>query len=137
MLALVSENSAAFAQIGDGAIVIRDGEDYRVVFWPEPGEYANETDFLTDERFADLVRMETIPNSIVEVAAFTDGLQRLSLDYAAQGPYQGFFRPAFDALRSTVDTELLQQPFRDFLDSPRINERTDDDKTLVLALRRP
>ena len=32
--------------------------------------------------------------------------------------------------------ETLAEPFRAFLDSPRVNGRTDDDKTLLLAVRR-
>jgi len=27
------------------------------------------------------------------------------------------------------------EPYRAFLDSPQVNERTDDDKTLVIAVR--
>jgi hypothetical protein len=136
MLCILNETVAAFAQIGDGAIVVRDEDGFRTVFWPEPGEYANATDFLTDERFADLIRFETIQSPVCEVAAFTDGLQRLSLDYSTQTPFSGFFRPAFEVLRGAVDPESLLGPFRDFLESPRVNERTDDDKTLILALRR-
>jgi hypothetical protein len=137
MLCVADANSAAFAQVGDGAIVIRDGDDYRTVFWPEPAEYANATDFLTDDGFANVLRFEMIAQPVNEVAAFTDGLQRLALDYAGRAPFSGFFRPAFDSLRSASDAESLLAPLRDFLDSPRVNARTDDDKTLVLALRRP
>jgi hypothetical protein len=136
LLAVVGRTSAAFAQLGDGAIVIGQGQHHRVVFWPEPAEYANATDFLTDDRFADLIRFETVTDPIVEVAAFTDGLQRLALDFTARAAYPAFFRPLFNELRTAADPESLAEPFRQFLDSDRVNERTDDDKTLVLAVRR-
>jgi hypothetical protein len=137
LLALVGPASAAFAQLGDGAIVIRQGEDYRTIFWPEPAEYANATDFLTDDSFPDMLRHETVAESIAEVAALTDGLQRLALDFTARTTHPAFFRPLFNELRTATDPELLAEPFRKFLDSDRVNERTDDDKTLVLAVRQP
>jgi hypothetical protein len=41
----------------------------------------------------------------------------------------------FKALRSTDDYGALAGPLRAFLDSPQVNARTDDDKTLILATR--
>jgi hypothetical protein len=137
LLAVVGPASAVFAQLGDGAIVFGQGQDYRVAFWPEPAEYANATDFLTDDSFGDLMRFETVTDSIVEVAAFTDGLQRLALDFTARTAYPAFFRPIFNELRIATDNDSLLEPFRKFLDSERVNERTDDDKTLILAVRHP
>jgi hypothetical protein len=137
MFAVLGPRSAAFAQLGDGAIVVGQGDNYRAVFWPEPAEYANTTDFLTDDRFADFIRFETIADPIFEVAALTDGLQRVALDFTARAAYPAFFRPLFNELRTAPNPELLVEPFRNFLDSQRVNERTDDDKTLVLAVRRP
>lgn len=136
LLALVGPTSAAFAQLGDGAIVFGQDQGFRVVFWPEPAEYANATDFLTDDSFADLIQYETVTDTIVEVAVLTDGLQRVALDYTARVAYTGFFRPLFNELRKATDTESLAEPFRKFLNSDRVNERTDDDKTLVIAFRR-
>lgn len=135
LLAVAGPSSAAFAQLGDGAIVCGQGEGYRVAFWPEPAEYANVTDFLTDDSFGDLLRFEAVTESIVDVAAFSDGLQRLALDFTARTAHPGFFRPLFHALRSAANPESLLGPLRAFLDSDRVNERTDDDKTLVLAVR--
>lgn len=136
LLAVVGPVSAVFAQLGDGAIVIGSGPDYRTVFWPEPVEYANATDFLTDDRFAEVIQIETSSARITELAMLTDGLQRLALDFTARAPHQEFFRPFFQRLHSEPDAETLLEPLRHFLDSPRVNERTDDDKTLVLAVRR-
>lgn len=135
LLAIVDRDAAAFAQLGDGAFVIARGDRYDPVVWPQEGEYANTTNFLTDEDFADSLETVFFHESIREFAAFTDGLQRLALDYAHRTGHAGFFRPLFQRLNSTATVEELLPPFRQFLDSPRINERTDDDKTLVLATR--
>ncbi len=136
LLAVVGPESAVFAQLGDGAIVIGPDPGYRAVFWPEPTEYANTTDFLTDDRFAEFIRFETISERITELAMLTDGMQRLALDFTARSPHLEFFSPLFRHLRAEPDPEQLIEPFRQFLDSPRVNERTDDDKTLVLTARR-
>ncbi len=136
LLAVVGPASATLAQLGDGAIVIGHGQDHRVVFWPEPAEYANATDFLTDDQFADFIRVEMVRDPIVEVAAFTDGLQRLALDFTTRTAYRPFFCPLFNELRTAADPATLAEPLRKFLDSDRVNERTDDDKTLILAVRR-
>ena len=46
--ALVGDASAAFLQVGDGAIVTAfPAASPEVVFWPEQGEYANTTYFVT------------------------------------------------------------------------------------------
>ncbi len=132
LLTVVGPDAAAFAQVGDGAIVVGD----RVVSWPEPAEYANATDFLTDDDFPARLRFETTDGPTDELAVLTDGLQRLALDFAARTPHAAFFRPLFDALRTATDPKALVEPLRAFLDSPRVNARTDDDKTLVIAVRR-
>jgi hypothetical protein len=136
LVAVAGPAGAAFAQVGDGAIVLGTGGDYRVAIWPEASEYANETDFLTDDRFADRFRF-VATGPIDELAVLTDGLQRLALDYATKSPHAPFFTPLFARLRAEPDPEALFAPLRDFLGSPRVNARTDDDKTLVLAVRRP
>ena len=131
LLAVVGPAAAGFAQVGDGAIVVGN----RVVFWPEPAEYANATDFLTDDDFPARLRFEATDGPTDEVAVTTDGLQRLALDFAAKAPHAAFFRPLFDALKSATDPESLVEPYRTFLESPRVSARTDDDKTLVIAVR--
>lgn len=135
LVAVVDRDAAAFAQLGDGAFVIAREDRFEPVVWPQEGEYANTTNFLTDEDFVDSVEIVFFKEPILEFAAFTDGLQRLALDYANRTGHAGFFRPLFQRLKSAATVEELLPPFRQFLDSPRINDRTDDDKTLVLATR--
>lgn len=58
LTAIVGHEGSAFAQIGDGAIIVGAGEMYEPVFWPQSGEYANTTNFLTDNKFAERVAFE-------------------------------------------------------------------------------
>lgn len=137
LVAVIGPEAAFFAQVGDGAIVIDTEDEHRTVFWPESGEYANMTHFLTEEHYAETTQVETIPRRIGELAVLTDGLQRLALDFETRRPHPDFFQPMFATLRDSTQPQALAEPFRQFLDSPRVNERTDDDKTLVLAIRSP
>ena len=140
LLAVVDESDSAFVQIGDGAIVRMDGGEYRPVFWPQSGEYANTTHFVTEADFAHHLKVFLRPadrDGFNELALLTDGLQRLALDYDARIGHGPFFFPLFQTLRRATDAMELGQPLRLFLDSPLINDRSDDDKTLILATRVP
>lgn len=143
LAALVSDTHAAFVQVGDGAIVMRPrGDDWCHVFWPQHGEYINTTVFITDptalSRFEFCVRADLID----EVAAFTDGIEALVLHYATQTVHSPFFDGVFPAVRALVipgHDQALSDKLAQYLDSPAICDRTDDDKTLLLAsrLKRP
>jgi len=134
---LVYRNSGVCLQIGDGAIVTSaDGSIYRTVFWPQSGEYINTTNFLTDECMPEKIAFTRYDDGTVnECAVFTDGLERLALHFATQSVHEAFFQPLFATLRCCADVAQLELPLRTFLDSSPVNERTDDDKSLVLATR--
>ncbi len=134
LFAVVGRQGAAFGQLGDGAIIIGRPEGYEHVFWPQSGEYINTTYFVTDARFADRLEFCWHDQPPDEVALLTDGLQMLALDYARQRVHSPFFAPMFVSLRAG-DPAVLEGPMRSFLESPTLAERTDDDKTLVLATR--
>lgn len=136
LLAVLGPTEAALAQLGDGAIVYSHKEDIKIAFWPESGEYANATDFLTDESFDRLIQVQILSEPISQIAIITDGLQRLALDFATRTAFPGFFVPLFRDVHDASDAESLRIPLREFLESRRVNQRTDDDKTLVLAVRR-
>jgi Protein phosphatase 2C len=136
LLVVVAAPDATLAgQIGDGAIVVDDGE-LRAVTWPQQGEYANTTHFLVqDDALDHLVTAETGPAR--RIAAFSDGLQNLALQYETKSPYEPFFAPFFAYLETAPKTDAeVEDELRAYLDSPSVNARTDDDKSLVLAVRR-
>jgi hypothetical protein len=133
--AIAGNGRAIFFQIGDGAIVAGTAEEYQVIFWPEQGEYANTTYFITDEQFAEHLHV-TRSEAPDEIALFTDGLQTLVLSFAQKKAHAGFFRPLFEALRNDkgdAPTGFSAQ-LETFLARDDISARSDDDKTLVLAL---
>jgi hypothetical protein len=136
---IISSSAAAFFQIGDGAVVYSaqlPGE-YSLGFWPDRGEYENTTYFATQATFIEQLNFSLVENQVQEIALLSDGLQRLALDYQTQRPHQQFFRGFFPAIKKAAVSELprLERQLIEYLDSSRINERTDDDKTLLLAVR--
>lgn len=139
LAALIGQNHAVFFQIGDGSIVVCDAEEqsYGHVFWPERGEYENATFFATDRRFAANLRFASVCRNVVELAMFSDGLQRLALDFQKTMPHEPFFRGVFPPVRkaSPENAGQLAEGLSSFLGSARVNQRTDDDKTLILATR--
>lgn len=134
---VVGPTRAMYFQIGDGAIVARHDGALAPVFWPESGEYANMTYFVTDATASEHLRVEN-REATDEIALFTDGLQRLALVFATETAHEPFFEPMFKILRVSQDdrTDELCAALGRFLGSDAINERTDDDKTLILATRR-
>lgn len=139
LAAAVGPDCAAFCQIGDGAIVIGEEEDnYRWIFWPDRGEYENVTFFATEPEAIDHLQFELAERKIDEIALLSDGLQRLALHYQTKTAHAAFFKPMLAALREAPEgaLESLSTQLEAYLSSPSVNERTDDDKTLILASRR-
>lgn len=134
-VAIVAEEQSRFFQIGDGAIILKSNGTYGVVFWPQSGEYANSTYFLTSEDFRGHLEFLASTNDISDVALFTDGIERLALQFEQKTPHAPFFSPLFDALRSSTGHERLSDDLRRFLQSDSIRARSDDDTTLILASR--
>lgn len=135
LAAILGRDYAACLQIGDGAIVIAEGSDYQPVFWPQSGEFANTTYFVTDETALEQLQFTLFEKPIDEIAIFSDGMQMLTLQYSTKTAHAPFFRPMFARLRQECpgESEPLTQELEEFLHSSAINDRTDDDKTLVLA----
>ena len=143
--AVVGQDRAVFFQVGDGAIVVSnraEPDDYGWVFWPQHGEFANETNFITQDNALEVLEFELEERCVDEVAMFTDGIERLVLDLQEKTAHAPFFRTLFGWLIKTepvaVSEEIpASEVVSHYLGSKQINDRTDDDKTLILASRRP
>jgi serine/threonine protein phosphatase PrpC len=136
---VAGQSHTACLQVGDGVIVVADSEQgaYGHVFWPDRGEYANTTHFVTEDQAVEHLQFAVVQRQIVEAALLTDGLQDVALDYHEHAAHEPFFRGLFAPLKTAEEgrCDELSRSLREFLSSHRVNEKTDDDKTLVLASR--
>lgn len=85
-------------QIGDGGIVVDVGNGLEVPITPMAGEYANMTNFVTDENAIDVLAVAALPTRPEKVAVFSDGIQRLALNMATNTAHAPFFGPFFTVL---------------------------------------
>jgi hypothetical protein len=140
--AIVGNDAAAFAQIGDGAIVVSHGaaDGWSWVFWPQHGEYANQTVFVLSANAADAMEFNLAPRRIDEFAIFSDGIERMVLHGATKAVNDSFFDQMFVPVRASTARGLdqkLSEKLKAYLGSVVVNARTNDDKTLLMATRRP
>jgi hypothetical protein len=139
VIAISDGASTITAHVGDGAVVARfaPSRDWIALSWPEQGEYASMTRFLTEEGSISL-RIARHDGLIDRLAVMTDGLERLALDFRACVPHAAFLEPMaapLAARRIGGHDRDLSRALYAYLGGERVNERTDDDKTLVLAAR--
>lgn len=138
--AVVGMDAAMFLQVGDGVIVVSprfEVDEYSWVFWPQRGEYANETIFATEERALKTFEHDLLETTIDEICLLTDGLQQVALHMESKTAFGPFFQPLFATVRTAPVgfSSALSEGLNNWLSSPRVEERTNDDKTIVLATR--
>jgi hypothetical protein len=121
------------SQIGDGAIVFRESHgELRGLTAPQSGEYVNTTTFLVSPDAFKTVQHQVWRGPYSEIAAFTDGLQRLALSMPKAVPHAPFFAPLFDFVEK-ADSRRAIDELDAFLRSEKVTARADDDLTLFLA----
>lgn len=121
--------------VGDGGCVARnDKNDWIVPSWPSQGEYASTTFFVTDDPFPNLKVTISI-GRYKEIAIFSDGIERLALNFATTSAFSPFFDQMFYAFESTIPgrDRASSRGLKAYLDGTTVTDRTDDDKTLILA----
>ena len=134
ILVIATPTIVAVAQIGDGAVVIKDGQgSLFTLSAPQQGEYINETTFLISDHAVEKAQFKVWQGEIDHLAVFSDGLQLLALEMPDGSPFEPFFKPLFHFVTEAPDEEEARQQLAKFLSSDRVTQRTDDDVTLFLA----
>jgi hypothetical protein len=120
-------------QIGDGFILIKPvGGKYELLFQPDKGEYINETTFVTSTNAVAEMQIRILAEPVEFICASTDGVEKVAINYADWQPFSPFFEPLEQYLQTTV--QPLEEDLKEFLEREDLNNRTTDDKTLLLAL---
>lgn len=132
---VVTPEEAVTLHIGDSAIVGRKGGEWEVLCWPENGEYASSTYFVTDDPKP---RLNIIrhPREHSAFALFSDGVGELALSHLERTAHTRFFDPMIrpiDVASGEGRLVELSAKLATYLAGPSVCERTDDDKTLILV----
>lgn len=138
-LGLISSDQGTLAfQVGDGGIVLDTGGGLELAITPMNGQYANMTNFVTDENAIDHLASRSYAGRVERAAVFSDGVQMLAINMADNTPHAPFFTPFFEVLAQVDETKRshLEPALVRFLNSNPVNERTDDDKSMVIAVWR-
>lgn len=134
-LLVVRDGELMAHQVGDSSIVGRADGEWEAICWPDSGEFASTTYFVTDDPQVRLnsVRARSAHDGF---AVFSDGIETIALEQAELRPHAGFFGPMIrpiDGADGTGRLGDLSGALGRYLDGPAVCERTDDDKTLVLV----
>jgi hypothetical protein len=70
------------------------------------------------------------------ICAATDGLESVAIRRADWTPFPPFFKPLEAFMEETPNPSEDDGYLVDFLTSERLNQRTDDDKAVLLCLHR-
>lgn len=143
LCAALSDQGLAVAQLGDGIAAAFSptadpqlSGDWFLAAEPQRGEYANETYFLSQSDALQNLEVRVYSEPVRALALMTDGLLRLVLG-GDHRPHVPFFQPLLTFGVEVDDEAHGSGLLADFLASERVCARTDDDKTVVLALRLP
>jgi hypothetical protein len=131
--AVLTTKNALLVQVGDGAWVGSTQGTLTCLTWPTAGEFAGQTVFAISPSAEDALQLVYLQEAPAALAGFTDGLERLLLDFQTRLPVEGFFIPAF---RSLLNGQTqFQQDLEAFLNSDSLRPLTNDDKSLALLVQ--
>lgn len=136
LIAVVTPTHTAAAQVGDGAIVcaMEDASKVMALTRPQHGEYVNVTTFITASDFLECAQFCYLPEPARHLALLTDGLEPIAIGYRLGKPCDGLFSGLFRYMEA-CEEPIMRRSLLEWLDSERIRDRSDDDKTLLLASR--
>jgi serine/threonine protein phosphatase PrpC len=131
-------------QIGDGLIIIHHGtsQKYQLIFQPDEGENYGETTFLTSKNaYSSLQTNYQEISQPLFVFLSTDGIQRIAAKYEVSEsgeiewrPFIPFIESLEEHIKSAVNLYDAENKLVDFLESEKVNNKTDDDKTVLMCL---
>ena len=136
LVAVATPRGGAALQLGDGLIAYRDHDGWAPLFWPQKGEYANMTRFLTEDDADEVWETAPLPAHGIDLALMSDGLEGLALHFATRSIHEPFLEAVFAPLRAAKgsgEALAISVALEGLLASARITDRADDDLTLCIA----
>ena len=135
MALYVRSHECFSVSVGDGYVIIDDGSGPKLLNEPIKGEYFNETQFITNPEVMKAIRDGAIEVRSGRCDAFvvtTDGLWPTIIDGK---PYEKFYKPIIDYLRSSSDVGKAVDELLNLLRGmqERYPSVYDDDLTMVVG----
>jgi hypothetical protein len=124
-----------FFHLGDGLGVAQLADGGELISLPANGEYANETYFISGERWREQLRLLAIPQSVHGVVLMSDGCMPFAMSKNNAALYAPFMDAVQGYLRTVDSVDTGNAALASTLADPRTHHITGDDKTLLLALR--
>jgi hypothetical protein len=141
--ALIGPNGGVTVHVGDGAIfggtasaqntAVLDLDQGFFVSTPQNGEYANETVFLTERDWVKQLRIKPL-GSVDWIMLGTDGGMALAMVGEAM-PKSGFVTPVIRTLIEHEGEYARSHALSAILNDHQADRLTNDDKTLVVAIK--
>ena len=110
-------------QVGDGAAIVGTSEGYKMLTVPRQGEFANETYFITEPHYLQTM-FENEATNVDSVALFTDGIQKLAIDFKQKRANQEFMEQAMSSMPTNSQNIHSADPRSTDQDQPS-TEQTD------------
>lgn len=140
ILVILTPNYVIAAMVGDGMGIaeLSDGR-FKPMFRLPQREYANQMVSITSPQAFDELQIQCYCEPIRSVTLMTDGLINLSCEKRVVDgsrellPKSSFFQAFTDLFYRVPSHEMRRQYIHATLDGDLINDRTTDDKTLVVA----
>lgn len=136
LLAVLRGDTLGVLQIGDGAAVVGNRSGWRRITRPVRGRHAGETVFVTSRGATDLAEVEVCALTAGEsLALLSDGLEPVATAMTSGEPHAPFFDPLVSFAGAERPPDRLEEELEEFLGSERVQSRSSDDLSLILAVR--
>lgn len=136
LLAIVLPDYWAVMHIGDGAAVgIYADDSVQTISTPDNGEFVNVTYPITAPNYLAQVRFAEKNEPLHGIVLMSDGVQPMCINYKTHVAFPGFFGPLLKWFRTQPDSKDLNARIAAMLDTAQFRQKSDDDMTLVVALR--
>ncbi len=136
VVAVITPTVWVIQHIGDGAVVgiYADGS-VRTLSSPDNGEFINSTYPLTSNDYQTQMRFMSQHETLAGIAVVSDGVQPMCINYKTSAAFPGFFSPLTTWLSELKELSRADDILATMLDSSQFRLKSDDDMTLVLAIR--
>lgn len=133
LLVFLSLHSRQFyGQVGDCCLIGKTETGYKVIASQQRGEYANATFSVCNPDSIENGFFARIDGFYQDVALMSDGVESVTVSSSDQSVSHLFYDPFFKAFHHPqYESKSVSDSLSRFLSSDRINQKTDDDKTLL------